>query len=494
MLLSLAGEILKEKGTYRIIYALPFLSITEQVEEICKEIFRNHNERIARIDSKSENTLFAKYQKEMDKNPKAISKIINAQFAEDLFDYPFIITTFVKVFETILSNKNSTLLKLPNFSKTIFLIDEIQSIPPRLYGFFVALLNEFCKKFDSYVILSTATMPNFELPKNNQHNLRNLFYNFSLPTELVSMNYFQSEVFNRYELLNHRKNIDIDELTSLVGKEELSTLIILNTIDDTKKLFDKICELRPTYNPILLNTHFTPVDRRRKIKAAKWFMERNIKVILISTQLIEAGVDIDFPVVYRDLAPIPNIIQSSGRCNRNGIMDKKGKVIVFELIRNEKSRASIIYQGLDKELLSSSRKSIKGINCCESDLMKLQKEYFLFTQQNLMFGWHQGIDLIQAIKELAFEKLGHFQLIDKIKYGYEVQYYIPRNKGDNNFEQLEQLYKELKTINYKDYNNKKLKWVEIENLMKKMSQRILQIRLKPSDVPPVSDKEACFQI
>ena len=364
ILLSLAGEILKSKGSHRIIYALPFLSITEQVEEICKEVFNNYSDSVIRIDSKSENKLFEEYQKEMDENPEAINKIISAQFADDLFDHPFIITTFVKIFETLLSNKNSTLLKLPNFSNTIFLIDEIQSLPPRLYGFFVALLDEFCRKFNSYAIVSTATMPNFELPQNNSHDLKKFFINFSIPPELVSLEYFNTEVFNRYHLDVNKEKINIDELTSLIINEDSSVLVILNTIEDTKLLFKNLCKQNLT-SKILLNTHFTPVHRRKKIQVAKWFLERNIKgiskrkIILISTQLIEVGVDIDFPIVYRDIAPIPSIIQSAGRGNRNGLMKTKGKIVVFELVRNDRIRASLIYKGMDKDLLNMSIKALK---------------------------------------------------------------------------------------------------------------------------------------
>ena len=195
MLLTLAGEILNVKNNLRIIYALPFLSITEQVGKICNEIFYGLGNYIRRIDSKSENLSFEKTQKALDNKPEELKKILHEQMAEDTFDYPFIISTFVRLFETLLSNKNSTLLKLPNFSKCIFLIDEIQALPPRLYGFFVTLLDAFCQKFDSYAIISTATMPNFELPQNNKHNLKNFFSKYVIPPELLSLEYFKHNLF-----------------------------------------------------------------------------------------------------------------------------------------------------------------------------------------------------------------------------------------------------------------------------------------------------------
>jgi CRISPR-associated endonuclease/helicase Cas3 len=167
MMLSLASEIIKTKGSKRIIYGLPFLSITEQVEIEVLKIFGGYEDFIQRIDSKSENHCFEKIQKELDDNPSE-EKILEAsivEFQENTFAYPFIITTFVRFFETLLSNRNVELLKLPNFSNCIFLLDEIQALPPRLYSFFVAYLSRFCEKFGSYAIISTATQPNFELPK-----------------------------------------------------------------------------------------------------------------------------------------------------------------------------------------------------------------------------------------------------------------------------------------------------------------------------------------
>jgi Predicted helicases len=137
MLLSLASEIIKIKGAKRIIYSLPFLSITEQVEQEVLKIFKGYESFIQRIDSKSENKRLEKLQEELDNNPE-VGKDYNfelLEFQENTFSYPMVITTFVRFIETLLSNKNAELLKLPNFSHCIFLLDEIQALPPRLYSF-----------------------------------------------------------------------------------------------------------------------------------------------------------------------------------------------------------------------------------------------------------------------------------------------------------------------------------------------------------------------
>jgi len=132
MLLSLASEIMKQTGAKRIIYGLPFLSITEQVETEVLSIFQGFEKYIQRIDSKSENTRFETLQDELDGNPqeKTIKELSLIEFQENTFSYPFVITTFVRFFETLLSNRNSELLKLPNFSNCIFLLDGKPSVKP----------------------------------------------------------------------------------------------------------------------------------------------------------------------------------------------------------------------------------------------------------------------------------------------------------------------------------------------------------------------------
>jgi CRISPR-associated endonuclease/helicase Cas3 len=496
-LLALAGEILKQRGNYRIIYSLPFLSITEQVEQVCEEIFFQNKECIARIDSKSEDKSFLQYQNSLDGNSQNVGNIIGAKFAEETFDYPFIITTFVRLFETFLSNENAALLKLPNFSKSIFLIDEIQSLPPRLYGFFVAFLDSFCAKYDSYAIISTATMPSFTLPneqENARHDLEKFFVNYNIPPELLSLSYYENKVFNRYVIKNHIGKIEVDGLAKLVLAEKSSSLIIVNTIDDSKRLFDLLYQKDVPITVILLNTHFTPQDRRKKIVAAKRCLEDEEKVILISTQLIEAGVDIDFPVVFRDIAPLPSIIQSAGRCNRNGKGEKRGRVFLYELLQNNQSRAELIYNNKDKNLLEKTREILQNFEYSEGELIGSQYEYFKYINKNLLFGVHDDIDIVKCIKEGAFETLGKFRLISEKEYGESKQYYISQNTRDDNFEILIRLREELKLIRHNEFSSRKLKLIEIENHLKRMSESIVQVRLKPSDSKPIADCEECFNI
>jgi len=505
MLLSLAGEILTSKGDFRIIYALPFLSITEQVEAEILKIFPFDQNFIQRIDSKSENNRFSKLQEFLDNDPSEdkIREISLLDFQENTFAFPLIITTFVRFFETLLSNRNANLLKLPNFSKCIFLLDEIQSLPPRLYGFFTAYLTKFCEKFDSYAIISTATQPNFNLPNKEfslnsgnrmyVHFAKDFFPDYETPFPLLSLEYFRNNLFNRYQLSFQEEPIELESLKDKIIKENKSVLIILNTIDDTKELFDLLKGEFSFAELLLLNTHFTPNHRKQKIEIAKERLKNNQKVILISTQLIEAGVDIDFPVLFRDFAILSSIIQSAGRCNRNGKLQDFGKVYLFKLIKEGKFRSDLIYRGKDNEILRLTKEVLSQGEYQEKDLINLQKEYFSKIKDDLNFATHsqhniKDFNFLKDIQECQFDKIGKFQLIDEQVFGESVQYFVADDKDDKKFEILLDHQNEIKDL-FKsktlDKSKIRIKKKIIEIHLKKMAGQIIQIRIQNKNSNPL---------
>ena len=493
MLLSLASEIIKSKGAKRIIYGLPFLSITEQVESEVLKILKGYEYFVQRIDSKSTNTRFDEIQKELDENPseKLLQELEALEFQDDTFGYPFIITTFVRIFETLLGNKNHELMKLPNFSNCVFLLDEIQSLPPRLYGFFVAYLDKFCKLTGSFAIVSTATQPALRLPDDNKE-AKEFFLDYEPPFKLLSLSYYENPVFNRYTVEVQKSIIDIEQLGHQVLQEEKSVLVILNTIQDTKDLYNFITGNMDDTNVLLLNTHFTPRDRSLKVYLAKRKLRQGDKVILISTQLIEAGVDIDFPVLYRDFATISSVVQSAGRCNRNGKNPEMGKVVVVRLGTNQGERSSLIYRGPDKNLIDFSRESFyESGNCEEKDMLNIQKTFFEKICDQLIFGAYGEKlkdNLMKDISQCMYEKVGKFSLIDKNIFGEECLYYVPRNGEDNNFELLLEYHKNLKeSLSHDD----KISIIrchkrKLSNQLKKMANRIVQIRIKPNQSKPIT--------
>jgi CRISPR-associated endonuclease/helicase Cas3 len=494
MLLSLASEVIKAKGAKRIIYGLPFLSITEQLEAEVLKIFEGHEDFIQRIDSKSENRRFEKVQEELDNNPseEMVQEANILEFQENTFAYPFVITTFVRFFETLLSNRNAELLKLPNFSNCIFLLDEIQALPPRLYGFFVAYLSRICEKFGSYAIISTATQPNFELPSDNSVAL-NFFKQYSVPYPLLPLSYFNNNLFNRYQIDFIKEPIDLKTLKNSILAENSSTLVILNTIYDTRHLYKLLLEEFDKEEVLLLNTHLTPRHRKIKIYLAKRRLRQNKHVIVVSTQLIEAGVDVDFPVLYRDFATISSIVQSAGRCNRNGRLENLGKVKLLKLHNKGTIRSDIIYQGKDKEILRFTKESFLKVKYQEKELIDIQKEFFLRIQSELNFAKHSQkspkleFDFLKDIQECMYDRIGKFQLVDKQLFGEEIQYYVPWNYKDKNFELLIKLQSDLKDLikENADRGCIRAKKKSIQILLKRMSGQIVQLRVNKNNIRPL---------
>jgi CRISPR-associated endonuclease/helicase Cas3 len=478
-LLAIADEIRKNKESLGIIYALPFLSITEQVEGIAKKMVND----VLSVNSKAENDRIEKAQLlyEVEQSPENLSLILKEDFIQNTFDHPFIITTFVQLFETLVSNRNSTLLKLPNFANRIFLIDEVQALPPRLYIFFTAWLDEFCKRNNSFAVISTATMPKMAIPikldAKEEERADLLFSSYKEPQELIDApKFFNEDVFNRYRIDILDQKIGVEELTNHILGQENACLVILNTIADTKNLYDRLKD-KVDYL-YLLNTHFIPDDRSRIIDEVKKLLKVKTKVILVSTQLIEAGVDIDFPVVYRDLCPLPSLIQSAGRCNRNKSIDL-GQVFFFQLVNDSgKSRAHLIYRNEAKVFLDFCLKELQN-GTSEKELFKVQAKFFEFIKENLSIGdfaydGKMKNNMVECVNRARFETLGKFKLIHE-DVGEQVQFYILKNDNDCIYRDLEELISHLSHC--KTFSEKKKLKIELNSFFKSLSGRIISIRM-----------------
>lgn len=511
-LLAIKDAIRQNNPDHSVCYALPFLTITEQVEQICRGIFGA--DIITRIDSRSQNETMETLLTELEQHPEKATDVLKLGFSNETFDAAFIITTFVQVFETLLTNRGAPIMRLPNFAKTIFLIDEVQALPPRLYTFFAALLQAFCEKFDSYAVFSTATMPALALLEKNL-DAKTFFPSYETPPELLDFEkHYQKPVFDRYVIGNIAEgtSLTLDDLASSLDSETESCLVILNTIDDTRSLYDLFCQNGRRQDVILLNTRFTLNDRQKKLRyCQKWLKQnqsekgrskKNQRLILISTQLIEAGVDIDFPVVYRDLCPLPNLIQSAGRCNRNGKRRNAqknfipGEVRFFELkeLDAKKARAELVYSDQsDAWNLDFSRQTIRG-RIAEKNLLAVQRQFFQAVNQNLKLGDHhlrhedkyERDNLIKRINELAFQTVGSFRLIDEKEFGIERRYYVARNTNDLAWEHLGELARQVaQAVGFAEVKVQQQKMLAH---LRAMSGRVVTVRFHNEANAPVAKK------
>ena len=530
VLMSSASAILRAKfsgltgeGRWaRIIYSIPFLSITEQIFNIIDEMFPGQDEKdcIKRIDYKADSglellseedearmirrimALFRKILKGKTVKEENAEKILKMDYQESTFDFPLIVTTFVQLFQSFTTSSNRGLMRFHNLRDSIFLIDEIQSLPPRLYSFFIAMLDAFCRKFNSYAIVSTATMPMFRLPSvvsRGTDEIRRIFRDYHPPLEIGDLSHFANPVFNRYTITSIKERLTIATLSERVLRETKSTAAVLNTKRDSIRLYNLVRE-RADCPVFLLNTLFYSDDRTAKLDEVKRLLGQGRKVYLITTQVVEAGVDIDFDILYRDIAPVPNLQQAFGRLNRNdrrSIDQGVGIGYVFALYDDDliRLRARTIYNGEDGPFLDFAIEAV--INSPkerfeEREFFELQQSYFEGVADRTRFGQHgrrEEDNFVRQIKDFRYGDMGQFRLISEQEYGDQVQFYVPKSDDDESYEKLVALVEEKAALENSFAPAPKdviLKMREIFRHRRTMMGRVVQVNLDGDEIAELS--------
>lgn len=310
----------------RIVIVLPFLSIIDQTAKELKSIFKDYDV----ILEHHSNVIYEGKESEEEeyycKDPK--------QLATENWDYPIVVTTTVQFFESLFSNQRSKCRKLHNLQDSIVIFDEIQTLPVHLAECTMKMLNDMLHLCSCSILFCTATQPNFQT--------RSDFKGIDHIVPLVEnpMAIFAATKRVEYYPIADYEVQSIDCIAQKVCEEKESVLIVCNTKKKAKALFDSIKE-KGNIQVFHLSTNMCQIHRMAVIDEVKSKLKNDEKLILCSTQLIEAGVDMDFPIVFRELAPLESIIQSAGRCNREGKLEK-GKVFLFQL--EEKGQPSAEYK------------------------------------------------------------------------------------------------------------------------------------------------------
>ncbi len=270
----------------RVIYVIPYTSIIEQNAEVFREILGEQNVL--------ENHYNVDYESTEELKPM--------QLASENWDKPVVVTTNVQFFESLFANKSSKCRKLHNIANSVIIFDEAQMLPTDYLKPCIAVMEELVANFGSSIVLCTATQPALSP-----------FFQRKMPvTELCPRVEEQFRFFERVTFQNIG-TISEDELIEKLQKEE-QALCIVNTKKRAQRLYQKM----KGEGVFHLSTAMYPKHRRRVLDKIRQLVKDGKRCILISTSLVEAGVDLDFCTVYRQLAGVDSMIQAAGRCNREG--------------------------------------------------------------------------------------------------------------------------------------------------------------------------------
>ena len=453
-----AGLELANLTSGRLIYALPFTSIIDQVDETISDVFGY----------KVTDPEYTKHHSLAD--VRTITETATDTDAQELlaetWDSPLTLTTFVQLFESLAGPTNTQSLKLPALQNSVIIIDEPQSLPLRWWRLISRLCDILTTKFNAHVIFMTATQP--QLLNRLPHTPKpypliadtDNYYNFLgdhprvkytlHDSTLATISNSESETLNTIDAARHLDEESHESVLS-VGNTitSVTTLsetfvklqpnsISLNTvlsnfyakdstnmrssIDNINALADELVAYATKSDATLvatLTTRLRPIDRKILLRAIDQLLNTQSddqQLYVFSTQLIEAGVDISFASLYRDLAPISSVVQAAGRCNRSFKSETK-TVTVWHLEGNPetaKTPADYVYSG-DYNLLKPTTQTLKTLNnkygstLSEKEMVTIGIDYYYDALHTKTKPGEHNLEV--AVDEANFKRLRENSLI-----------------------------------------------------------------------------------
>lgn len=301
----------------RVIVAIPYTSIIDQTAQVYRDILGDdavleHHSAIQVPDDEEGQD----------------EQLIRRKLATENWDVPLIVTTTVQLFESLFNNRTSKVRKLHRLAKAVIILDEVQALPPELLRPTLDVLKTLATPvedggYGSTVVLCSATQPAYEdsrwLEGLHGVTIREIVPQY--PQHFVNL--------KRVRYVRCRKPLSWMALAAKVARMP-QVLLVLNTRKDALAL---VAALGDTADVFHLSTLLCGAHRKKVLDEVKSRLDPNNPrpVRLISTQVVEAGVDLDFPVVFRAVGPLDRIVQAAGRCNREG-RSKKGIVIIFDAV------------------------------------------------------------------------------------------------------------------------------------------------------------------
>jgi len=283
----------------RVIFAVPYLSITDQVAHVARSIFGAEN-------------VLEHHSGILTREPSFESKLAVQNWSAAL-----IVTTTVQLLESLLSNRPSRCRKLHNIANSVIILDEVQTLPIMLLQPIVSVLQELVDRYGCSVVLSTATQP--ALTGESRY-----LQGFGTVRDIVGPEKAR-EHFQKLRRVSYEVRPDGWSWQRVAHelRQEGRAMAVVNTRADAADLFDQVGGDALHLSASMCGAH------RKDVLSEVWSrLDQNQECLLISTQVVEAGVDLDFDCVFRAFGPLDRIVQAAGRCNREGRL-QEGRVVVF---------------------------------------------------------------------------------------------------------------------------------------------------------------------
>ncbi|MCL5033296.1 MAG: CRISPR-associated helicase Cas3' [Thermotogae bacterium] len=446
----------KEGRMPRIIYALPFTSLVDQNAKRIKEVLSIDREVSTDLLLVQHHLVSNEYIDETGPLNEDLSSLLISGW-----DSEIIVTTFVSLFEGLISNRRSDIRKLHTIFGSIVILDEIQNIPHEYWKLISEVFNFMAKNTGTYFILTTATKPKILI--NSKELATKKF-------ELKRIKIVNETQINTLKSLYEKVIDDLDK--------DKKVLVVLNTISSSQNFFKMFEDLK--IKKYYISAGVIPKLRERVINQIN---KGDVK-LLVSTQVIEAGMDIDFDTVYRDMAPVDSIIQSCGRCNRNYTIDL-GIVHLIDLKNdNSTSYSNLVYDDL---LVGISKELFNEISEITEDKFEeyLINPYFekvgnYITQSEKYLNSLKTLFYFSQNKASENPPISSFSIIKGfLKANIYIEY-------DQEAVDLWNEFEEIQSLDPKEW------YVKATHLFKKMNQYMISVNLTKlliENGPPLIDRQ-----
>lgn len=374
-------------GMDRVIAAIPYTSIIDQTASIYKGIFGEENvlEHHSGLESKDESE---------DCGPLEARRRLLCEN----WDAPLIVTTTVQLFESLHSNRPSRCRRLHNISRSVIILDEVQALPTELLGPILEILKSLVSHYGCTVVFCTATLPDFgELIPSLRESVRPIVPDF--------LSHYQAMRRVRFEASG--LSMDHSGVSDEIQNSR-SVLAVFNSRKDAAKTF-QFCREKELGGLKHLSSLMNGHHRRKVIREVKDELRDGQDVRLISTQVVEAGVDLSFPLVLRAMGPLDRIIQAAGRCNREG-EEESGVCKVFELLGGSSPKGSY---GAATQVTRTLIEEFGG-NLDHPDVVaQYSRELFRHTETGTLNSKDRG-DVLRLRSEFEFRQVAAiFRMIDQ---------------------------------------------------------------------------------